>query len=264
MRKKCVRWTSPVRNPLVAAAIILALPLLAAAQSTDPSTLPLLAAESIQYTGAFRLPAQSTNGDSFAVGGRPMAFNPARHSLFIGSRAGRVAEIAIPSLGNSADVNALPFASYLQPFADPTEGHLSQIAGEGVALDGLLIVNNRLYGTASIYYDAINSQRVSHYSHSLQLNQASFAGWSSVWDPAKTGFVSGAMAAVPAEWQSRLGGPAITSTNRPGSARARVSNASISSGRPLYGRMRPISRKTTASGAMPSCRRACSRAIQDG
>jgi hypothetical protein len=211
MRKKCVRWTAFVRIPLVAVAIILALPMSSAAQSNDPSTLPLLSAEGIQYKGAFRLPAQSANGDSFAIGGRPMTFNPAQNSLFIGSRAGRIAEVAIPaSLGNSADPNALPFASYLQPFSDPTEGRLSQITNDGVAIDGLLILNNRLYGTASIYYDAMNAQRVSHYSHSLQLNQSSFSGWSSVWDPVKTGFVSGAMAAVPAEWQSRLGGPAIT------------------------------------------------------
>ncbi len=210
MRKKCVRGTKSVRTPLAAAVIILALPFLAAAQSTDPSTLPLLTAEGIQYRGAFRLPAQSSNGDSFAIGGRQMVFNPASNSLFVGSRAGRVAEVSIPSLGNSADPNALPFSSYLQPFADPTEGHISQITGEGVSIDGLLILNNRLYGSASIYYDAVNAQRVSHYSHSLQLNQTSFAGWSSVWDPTRTGFVSGVMAAVPAEWQSRLGAPAIT------------------------------------------------------
>ena len=76
MKKKCVRLTPFVRISLVAVAVILALPIESAAQSADPSTLPLLSAESLQYKGAFRLPAESANGDSFTIGGRPMAFNP--------------------------------------------------------------------------------------------------------------------------------------------------------------------------------------------
>lgn len=211
MRKKCVRWAKTVRASLFAAAITCGLPLMSAAQSSNPTTLPRLSADGLHYIGAFRLPANDVNGDSFSIGGRQMTFNPASHSLFVGSRAGRVAEVSIPLPVNSSDVNALPFASYLQGFSDPTEGRLSQIATDGINIDGLLVHNNRLYGTASIYYDALNTQRASHYSHSLQLNQSSFAGWSSVWDASKTGFVSGAMATVPAEWQSLLGGPAITS-----------------------------------------------------
>jgi hypothetical protein len=187
------------------------LPAIAGAQSSNPSTLPRVPSDGLQYLGAFRLPATESNGDSFSIGGRQMTFNPAGHSLIVGSRAGRVAEVSIPTPVRSADVNALPFATYLQGFSDPTEGRLSQISSDGVAIDGLLVHNNRLYGTASIYYDALNTQRVSHYSHSLQLNQSSFVGWSSVWDATKTGYVSGAMAVVPAEWQALLGGPAITS-----------------------------------------------------
>lgn len=180
------------------------------AQSGDPSQLPRLAAEDLEYLGGFRLPAESVNGDSFSIGGRAMTFNPASNSLFVSTRAGRVAEVSIPRPVNSADVNGLPFAGFLQPFADPTEGHLSEIASDGVAIDGLMIAGNRLYGTASIYYDANNTQRQSHYSRSLQLNQPSFSGWSQVWEAGKTGFVSGLMALIPAEWQARLGGPAVT------------------------------------------------------
>ena len=188
-----------------------ALPAIAVAQTPNPSTLPRLSSDGLQYLGAFRLPANDSNGDSFSIGGRQMAFNPVSRSLIVGSRAGRVAEVSIPNPVRSADVNALPFATFLQGFSDPTEGRLSQISTDGVAIDGLLVQNNRLYGTASIYYDALNTQRVSHYAHSLQLSQPSFVGWSSVWDASKTGFVSGAMAVVPAEWQSVLGGPALTS-----------------------------------------------------
>ena len=65
-------------------------------------------------------------------------------------------------------------------------------------------------GPRSIYYDALNSQRVSHYSRSLALSEPSFRGMYSVGEPTKTGFVSGYMATVPPEWQALLGGPAIT------------------------------------------------------
>jgi len=178
--------------------------------TSGPSTLPRIQFNDLKYTGAFRLPSGMANGDSFSIGGHPVAYNPARNSLFIGSRLGRLAEVSIPAAVNSADVNALPFASYLQGFYEPTEGRLTQIQSGGVNIDGILPYGNRLYGTASIFYDANNVQRYSHYSRSLQLNQSSFTGWSQVWETEKTGFVSGFMALVPAEWQAALGGPAIT------------------------------------------------------
>ena len=211
MRKNCVRWTKSVRAAVATGVVVAStLAVTIGAQSTDPSTLPRLSAGSLTYIGGFRLPAESTNNDSFSIGGRQMTFNPAGNSLFIGSRAGRVAEVSIPSPVNSANVNALPFATFLQPFADPTEGRLSDVAPDGVSIEGLMVYGNRLHGTASIYYDANNTQRISHYSRSLQLNQPSFSGWSRVWDAGKTGFVSGYMALVPAEWRARLGGPAAT------------------------------------------------------
>ncbi len=180
------------------------------AQSGDPATLPLLTPAALNYLGGFRLPAETVNGDSFSIGGRAMTFHPAGNSLFIGSRDGRVAEVSIPIAVNSTNVNDLPFASFRQPFADPTDGHLSQVSPDGVAISGLMVDGDRLYGTASIYYDANNTQRLTHYSRSLQLNQASFSGWSQVGETGQAGFVAGALALVPAEWQSLLGGNAIT------------------------------------------------------
>ena len=73
-----------------------------------------------------------------------------------------------------------------------------------------MVYNNRLYGNASVYYDAQNEQRLSHFSHSLQLNELSFSGWTRVWDAGKSGYVSGFMSPVPSEWQPLLGGPAVT------------------------------------------------------
>ena len=176
----------------------------------DPSTLPLVQFADLIYTGAFRLPDAFVNGDGFTIGGRPVAYNPARNSLFIGSRAGRLAEVTIPAPVNSANVNALPFASFLQGFYDPTEGNMWQIANDGASIDGVLVHGDRLYGSASIYYDANNTQRVSHYSRSTTLSAPSFVGMATVGQPDMTGFVSGFMANVPAEWQAKLGAPAIT------------------------------------------------------
>src|SRR5687768_8008239 len=212
MGKKCVRSAQLVLGTLIAAAAMLSArasdTLLA--QSANPSSLPRLTLTDVMYVGGFRLPATAANGHTFEFGGKQMAYNPAGNSLFVGSRGGRVAEVTIPSAVRTTNPAAMPFAAYLQPFFDPTEGHLSEITGEGVALDGLLVYGNRLYGTASVFYDALNTQRVSHYSRSLQLNQPSFSGWSRVWEPSKTGYVSGTMSVIPAEWRSLLGGAAAT------------------------------------------------------
>ena len=72
-----------------------------------------------------------------------------------------------------------------------------------------MVYGNRLYGTAYIYFDASNTQRVSHYSRSLQLNESSFSGWSAVWHrPARVrgGHDGGGSERV----AGQLGGPAIT------------------------------------------------------
>src|SRR4029453_16978505 len=120
----------------------------------DPSSMPLLVESNLQYIGGFRLPAGELNGEHFSFGGGVVAFNPAGPSLFVSGYRGPVAEVSIPTPVNSADVNAMPFASYLQPFADLTEGHLADVATDGVGLSGLMVYGNRLVGTAWILYHA--------------------------------------------------------------------------------------------------------------
>jgi hypothetical protein len=177
---------------------------------SDPSSLPLLSQSDLHYVGGFRLPAGEHHGESFSFGGHTAAFNPAGSSLFVSSYRGAVAEVTIPTPVDSATVSALPFATFVQPFADPTEGRLADISSVGVSIAGLLVFGNRLYGTASIYYDANNTQRVSHFSRALQLNQPSFSGWSQVSDAGRSGFVAGWMTVLPTEWRARLGAPALT------------------------------------------------------
>lgn len=176
----------------------------------DPTQSRLLQQADLHYLGAFRLPATEANGDSFASGGGPLAFNPDRHSLFVGARSGRVAEVSVPAPSITADIAALPFATYLQPFADPADGRIAEIAADGANLSGLLVFGQRLYGTGLIYYDANNTQTVSHFSRPLTLSERGAGPVQQVGTRGRTGFVAGYMALVPPEWQSRLGGPAIT------------------------------------------------------
>ena len=129
--------------------------------------------------------------------------------MFVGSRLGRVAEVTIPTPVNSADVAALPFAEFVQPFADPSDGQMSTV-GDGANLAGLLVLGKRLYGTGLIYYDANNTQTISHFSRSLSLSQPGAGKIKSVGDKGRSGYVAGYMAPIPPEWQSALGGPAIT------------------------------------------------------
>ena len=176
---------------------------------TDPTSLRRLSLEDLKYAGAFRLPSTESNGDSFSFGGAPMAYNPGRNSLFVGTHSGKVAEISIPAPAIGS-IDEFPSADYLQGFADPTEGGIKEIASDGAALSGLLVHRDRLYGTGSIYYDANNSQTLSHFSRPLMLSEKGAGPMRAVGAKGRTGFVAGYLALVPPEWQSKLGGPAIT------------------------------------------------------
>ena len=212
MRKTCVRrWAKLVLTTLT---MIVAVGFqwsdgAVSAQSTDPLTLPRLAFADFSYLGGFRLPRAGT-GDTFAFGGTVMAYNPARNSLFVNSYAGKVAEVDIPTPFSTTDPAQMPFAKYLQNFYDPTEGHFHELATSDAALAGLVVHGDRLYGTGSVYYDALNTQSVSHFSHSTNLAQSSFIGMSQVWETGKTGYVAGYLANIPGEWQGILGGTALT------------------------------------------------------
>ena len=178
---------------------------------TDPTRLRRLAPEDLTYQGAFRLPAEESNGASFSFGGSPAAFNPDNSSLFIGTRLGRVAEVSIPDPVKSGDVAALPFARFLQGFTDPSEGGIKEeLSEDGWTLAGLVVHARRLLGAAVIFYDANNTQQASHFSRGLSFESREATKLVRVGAKGKTGFVAGYMATVPPEWQSSLGGPLVT------------------------------------------------------
>ena len=165
--------------------------------------------EDLIYQGAFRV-REEGEGESFSYGGQTLAYNQAANTLFMGSLHSMVAEVSIPTPVKSAVVSELPVASMVQPFRDPTDGHLRDIAENGVILSGLHVQDGRLYGTGLIYYDASNAQRVSHFERPLDLTRAAVTRIYQVGENSKSGFVAGYMASVPSEYRAALGGSAVT------------------------------------------------------
>lgn len=182
------------------------------------STPALLQSDALSYVGAFRLP-QGPFGTSFgfAYAGSGLAYNPEHRSLFINGHTTeqRTAEISIPAPVRSRDLNQLPTAGVLQPFADLTDGHLGEIGAVGAAarhpmIGGLLVFGSRLVGTAYEYYDVSGFARLSHFTSGRTLAAVGdFKGMFAVGslDP---GYLAGYMTAIPPAWQAALGGPALT------------------------------------------------------
>ena len=182
-----------------------------AAQSPDPSTLPLLQQADLVNVGGFKVPDTEANGH-FNYGGGVMAFHPEGPSLLL-TNWGRAAQITIPTPVLSGSIGDLPRASYVKPFVVLLTAERAVGTGPVKAdtLGGLLVHAGKLYGTAYVYYDGNNTQERSHFSHSLDLTDAaSFRGWSQVWQSKSAGFVGGPMTPIPPEWQAKLGGTAIT------------------------------------------------------
>jgi hypothetical protein len=189
------------------------LPGAAAAQTAspvEPRRFRRLELDDLRYAGAFRVPATESAGSYFSYGGQHLAVNPERKSMFVSNGAGKVAELTVPELVKGAQISDLHVGEYLQPFSDPAEGRLAEVADEGVVLAGLLVHERRLFGSALIYYDARNTQTVSHFARSLSLLDRSATPMERVGEPQKTGYVAGYMAPVPLEWRALLGGPALT------------------------------------------------------
>ena len=212
MKRKYSTSLGVVRTAVLAAAVSIGAALIPGnihAQTSAVTSAPLLQSGSLAYDGAFRVP----QGTSFAYGGGQLAFNPGG-GLFVGGFPGAlVAEVSIPRPVNSTNVANLPMATLLQPFVDPTEGKLTaQLPSGGNNLGGLLVHGGRLIGTGYIYYDALDSQRLSHYTRPIRLSDVGHVGgFYNVGNMGyKTGAVSGPMCDVPVGWQSLLGGPVIT------------------------------------------------------
>ena len=123
---------------------------------SDPSTLPLLQLADLQYKGGFKFSSEHSNNDNLSGGGQGLAFNPVGPSIFVASFKGNVGEFTIPTPVNSPTLSELPTATYKQGLTDITQGRLQEAGGWGVLLSSLVVQNGKLFGTASMYYDANN------------------------------------------------------------------------------------------------------------
>jgi hypothetical protein len=176
---------------------------------------PLLQKADLAYQGAFRLPSGTFGGSSFAFGGQGLAYNSANNSLFITGHVydQMTAEITVPRITNSNQINDLATAVVLQNFTDVTEGRLDSInPGDpnSKIIGGYLVYNGNLIVTGFAYYDANGTQIVSHFTSSTNLSTKGDVSGPYQVGTLGAGFVSGYLAQIPSEWQDSLGGPALT------------------------------------------------------
>jgi hypothetical protein len=183
-----------------------------AAYGADPLSLPLIGRSGLTYRGAFRLPKQVSDTRTFSYGGTALAFDPGRHGLFVVGHDWYqlTAEVTIPMPVRSRRLAALRRARFLQPFTDATNGTIDHTGGTNNKIGGQLVLNGRLYGSAYVYYDATDSQVLSHWVRpSTSLARGTARGPFRVGNIG-AGMVSGFMAVVPPPWRRLLGGPALT------------------------------------------------------
>jgi hypothetical protein len=161
----------------------------------------LLGAADLVHVGSFN--AAAADSDGFGYGGTAIAFNAAKGSLFIVGLETQAltAEIEIPPLGGTAKL--------LQPLTDSLGGTLGAIGDGDRRIGGNLVYRDKLYVSGFLFYDAAATQRRSHFSRPLTLSDGPVAGPLQV-GRLGAGFYSGYMGLVPAAWQARLGGPALT------------------------------------------------------
>jgi hypothetical protein len=139
------------------------------------------------YLGAFRLPI--AGADHFSFGGI-LAIDRTTRQLHMATRTGRIVPLLSLELGTSA-LAQLPIANWTGGFtAAPSYPTGSAFAG--------VLVDDRqpVVTTASIYYDANNTQRVGHFHNGT---------WRTVFNERRQGFVAGYMCWVPEKWRLTLG-----------------------------------------------------------
>ncbi len=176
--------------------------------AVPPTARPLVQADDITYLGAFALPSGTYGASRFGYGGG--ALSVLDGTLFVGGHAwdpGTLAQVSIPATLGSGEWSTLPVATVLQPFADVTDGAFES----GWTLYGTMPWNDRLIVAASIYYDAAGTQTTSHGASSFDLSDSGdFTGLEAIDAVAPPRSQGGYMTPIPVEWQSLLGGPALT------------------------------------------------------
>jgi hypothetical protein len=179
------------------------------------------------YLGAFRVPGgqfgcPDDNKCSFHFGGGPIVFNPANNSLYIAGHTHNqwIAEINIPAIISSTDLNSLNTATIRQKFADLANGRIGNLGKGGSLIEnggklgGLLVNGTKLLVSDFAYYDGSYQAYYTHFTANANWtgNGVGFGGMKRIGIPSapQAGYVSGYMTTIPNEWQAAFGGTAIT------------------------------------------------------
>ena len=174
----------------------------------------LLHSSNLTYAGAFKVPMSDGSHDLFGdAAGTALSYNPAHNSLIMVGRYGDqyLAEISIPALSTSTNIDDLNTATFLQNLADPLAGKLDSICAGGTNLiRGTLVAGSYLYVDAVTFYDTGDCQSASHFRTGPTFsNPGTVIGPKTIGTLAP-GIVAGEMFAIPANRQSDLGGDATT------------------------------------------------------
>lgn len=187
------------------------------AQGASSPTSPVAAArlvqpEDLSYVGAFRLPQGSGSEQTFEYGGTALTYYAAHDSLVLVGHDWhqRAAEVSIPAIANNATVSGLARAVFRQPFTDVLEGQIGLIGGGNRKIGGFLIWGDTLITSAYLYYDGNGDQALSHFRSGVDFSRTGDVQGPFQVGSARAGFVSGYMTPIPGEWQTALGGPALT------------------------------------------------------
>lgn len=207
---------------MLAAIKFFALDPLYADPQVDPTlrALPLVqpapgpGAATLKHVGDFLPPLQYSDAaphDTMMYAWQGMAFNPKRGSLFVqGHDHGKkIAEIAIPELVHGP-ADQLNEATLLQPFVDPTNGHVADISTGDAHAGGLLVFDDEILDNIYVRYDASASQHKGTWRGPTDLSRAAeFVGPCQIGAEGRAGLVSGYMCHVPEVWQAALGVAAL-------------------------------------------------------
>ncbi|NQZ87206.1 MAG: hypothetical protein HRT54_06460 [Colwellia sp.] len=164
----------------------------------------------LNYLGAFRLPKNKLGISRFSYSIGPMTFNKDNNSLFVVGHPqdDAIAEIAIPALVKSDDLDDLNVAPFLQGFS-PALSRLADINTQKLNLiTGLQKDKNRLIVNAIMYYDAKarNTDTTFIIEQSDKLQTSPVKGFYALNGKVHA---AGWISPVPPYWQTQLDGDLI-------------------------------------------------------
>ncbi len=175
--------------------------------ATDPTSLPLVQIEQLEYQGAFIIPS-AVYGESRADNTTGlMEYNPANNSLFFAGKftEGAIAEFAIPTLVNSTNVATLETAAVLQNFREILKQTPDANPQNLNRVTGIKLFEGKIIISAVDFYDAEanNTHTTLVIEDATDIAGSTISGYYELQGAAH---IAGWMSDVPLQWQSLLGG----------------------------------------------------------